>query len=148
MWHIGSQFPDQGSNLHPLPWEHGVLTTGPPGKSHLWILMSSCTESGVLYSSWFPTLTFPSGASGKALACQYRRCKIWGFDPWVRKIPRRRTWHPVFLPEESSWTEEAGGLQSTGSKRVGHEWSDLAHTHPVQISPLLSSLKGAGLLSP
>ena len=29
----GIQFPDQGSNLGPLHWEHGVLPTGPPGKS-------------------------------------------------------------------------------------------------------------------
>ena len=28
----GSEFPDQGSNLHPLHGEHGVLTTGLPGK--------------------------------------------------------------------------------------------------------------------
>ena len=26
-------------------------------------------------------------------------------------------------------TEEPGGLQSMGSQRVGHDWSDLAHTH-------------------
>ena len=30
---MGSNFPDQGSNLHPLHWKRGVLTTGPPGKS-------------------------------------------------------------------------------------------------------------------
>ena len=28
-----------------------------------------------------------------------------------------------------AWTEEPGGLQSTGSQRVGHDWSNLAHTH-------------------
>ena len=33
MWHVGSLFPNQGSNLRPLPWKHGVLTTGPPGKA-------------------------------------------------------------------------------------------------------------------
>ena len=27
------KFPNQGSNLCPLHWRHGVLTTGPPGKS-------------------------------------------------------------------------------------------------------------------
>ena len=27
------------------------------------------------------------------------------------------------------WTEEPGGLQSIGLQRVGHDWSDLAHTH-------------------
>ena len=31
--HVGSQFPDQGSNSCPLKWKHGVLTTGPPGNS-------------------------------------------------------------------------------------------------------------------
>ena len=30
--HVGSQFPDQGLNLCPLHWKHGVLTTGLPGK--------------------------------------------------------------------------------------------------------------------
>ena len=25
--HAGSSFPNQGSNLHPLQWEHGILTT-------------------------------------------------------------------------------------------------------------------------
>ena len=28
---------------------------------------------------------------------------------------------PVFLPEESPWTEEPGGLQSMGLERVGHD---------------------------
>ena len=32
--YAGSYFPDQGSNLCPLQWKYGVLTTGPPGKSH------------------------------------------------------------------------------------------------------------------
>ena len=30
---MGSKFPDQGLNPGPLHWEHGVLDTGPPGKS-------------------------------------------------------------------------------------------------------------------
>ena len=33
---------------------------------------------------------------------------------------------------ESPWTEEPGGLQSMGPQRVGHNWSDLAHTHILQ----------------
>ena len=39
----------------------------------------------------------PWWRSGKESACQCRRR---GFDPWVRKIPRRRKWQPtsVFLP--------------------------------------------------
>ena len=34
----------------------------------------------------------PGGTSGKESACQRRRHKRRGFDPWVRKIPWRRTW--------------------------------------------------------
>ena len=43
------------------------------------------------------------GAGGKEPVCQCRRHKRHGFDPWVRKIPRRRKWEPapVFLPAKS-----------------------------------------------
>ena len=36
----------------------------------------------------------------KESTCQCRRCKRWGFEPWVGKIPWRRKWQPtpVFLP--------------------------------------------------
>ena len=46
---------------------------------------------------------FPVDASGKELTCQGRRHKRSRFDPWVGKIPWRRTWQPapVFLPRES-----------------------------------------------
>ena len=44
---------------------------------------------------------FPGGASGKEPACQWRRHKKCGFDPWIGKIPWRRAWQltPVFLLE-------------------------------------------------
>ena len=43
-------------------------------------------------------------------------------NPWIGKISWRRAWQPtpVFLPGESPWTEEPGGLQSMGLHRVGH----------------------------
>ena len=61
--------------------------------------------------------------TGKEAACQYRRCKRCGFDPWVGKIPWRRAWQPtpVFWPGESR-QEKPGGLQSIESQRVGHDW--------------------------
>ena len=63
---------------------------------------------------------FPGGSDGKEIRLQCRRP---GFDPWVGKIPWRRAWQPttVFLPGESPWIEELGGLQSMGSQRVGHD---------------------------
>ena len=55
---------------------------------------------------------FPDGASGKEPTCQCRRFKRWGFDPWVGKIPWRRTWQttPVFLPGKS---HDRGAWQAT-----------------------------------
>ena len=46
---------------------------------------------------------FPKGAGGKEPACQCRRHKRRGFDPWAGKIPWRRARQPlpVFLPGES-----------------------------------------------
>ena len=46
------------------------------------------------------------------------QCRRPGFHPWVGKIPWRRVWPPppVFLPRESPWTEEPGGLLSGVSK--------------------------------
>ena len=41
----------------------------------------------------------------------------------VGKIPWRRAWQPipVFLPGESPWTEEPGGLQSLRLQRLRHD---------------------------
>ena len=43
--------------------------------------------------------SLPRWLSGKESACQCRRCKICGFDPWVKKIPWSRNWQltVVFL---------------------------------------------------
>ena len=37
----GIWFPDQGLDLGPLHWEHGVLATGSPGKSLPWPLLET-----------------------------------------------------------------------------------------------------------
>ena len=46
-------------------------------------------------------------------------------DPW------RRAWQPTpgFLPGESPWMEEPGGLQSTGSQRAGQDWATTHTQH-------------------
>ena len=38
---------------------------------------------------------------------------------------RRRQWHPTPVPLawKIPWKEEPGGLQSMGSRRVGHDWA-------------------------
>ena len=41
------------------------------------------------------------------------------FDPLVKGVAA----HSNILAWRIPWTEESGGLQSTGSKRVGHDWA-------------------------
>ena len=74
-------------------------------------------------------LGFPGGASVKEPACQCRRHKRCGFDPWVQKIPWKKMWQPtlVFLPGEYCEQRSLAGYGPQSHK----EWdtteaSDLA----------------------
>ena len=60
---------------------------------------------------------FPGGSDGKESACKTEDLGL------IPRLPWRRAWQltPVFLPEESPWTEVPGGLQPLGSQRVGHD---------------------------
>ena len=81
----------------------------------------------------------PRWLNDKEPACQCRRHKKRQFDPWVWKIPWRRAWHPipvVLLEELHGQREKPGGLQSIGSQRIGHDWSDLACMHRINIQKL------------
>ena len=53
-------------------------------------------------------LDFPGGTSGKEPAYQCRRLKRCGFDPWVGKIPWRKTWQSTLV----SLTGESNGQRS------------------------------------
>ena len=74
-------------------------------------------KGGKEYGGMYPFLGFSSGSAIIYLQCGSRRRL--GFYPWVGKIPWRRAWQstPVFLPGESPWTEEPGGLQSMGLQK-------------------------------
>ena len=70
-------------------------------------------------------MRLPRWLSGKESAYQCR-CEL---DPWVRKInplEEEMSSHPNILSWEIPWTGEPGGLQSTGSQRVGHNWTSSA----------------------
>ena len=51
--------------------------------------------------------------------------------------------HSSILVWRIPWTEEPGGLQSIESKRVGHDWSNLACTHTCK-GELLRHKNGCG----
>ena len=56
----------------------------------------------------------PRWRSGKESTCKCKRPRRHGFDPWFRKIPRRRKWQPTPV---FSWkiprTVEPGGLYNS-----------------------------------
>ena len=62
--------------------------------------------------------TYFPGANGKEPACQCRRHKRHGFDPWARKVPWRKAWQPtpVFLPGESRGQKSLAGYSRRGRK--------------------------------
>ena len=64
--------------------------------------------------------------------CQYSRLNWWGFDPWMGRSPGGGQGDPLqYSGLENpgrSQTEEPARLQSIASQRVGHDWSDIAHT--------------------
>ena len=63
---------------------------------------------------------FPDSSVGKESACNAGDLGSIPESGRSSEI-RERLRTPVFLPGESPWTEEPGGLQSKGSRRVGHD---------------------------
>ena len=78
----------------------------------------------------FPTTT-AGGASGKESACQCRRRRRCGFDPWVGKIPWRRKWQstPVFLPGKAHGQRSLMGYSPWGHKETDTTRHMHTHTH-------------------
>ena len=84
--------------------------------AYLCLLFQSYLETGS-FSSSVKYDGFPGGSHGRV----YRQCRRPGFNPWVGKMPRRRTWQPipVFL------TGEFHGQRSlVGYSPWGHKESD------------------------
>ena len=63
---------------------------------------------------------FPSVTNGNEPVCQSRRCKVYGFDPWVGKIPCRRAClpTPIFLPEASLEQRSLAGYGTQDHRKL------------------------------
>ena len=127
------------------PWlhltQHILINTTPPNSTgngiecELSVPSFTLTITRVLVKVIFISLNksiitvhqwgFPDGTSGKEPTCQCRRHKRFRFNPWVGKTPLEEDTapHSSILDRRISWTEEPGGLQSIGSRRVGCDWS-------------------------
>ena len=85
----------------------------------VWKRTSSTIKVHTIHAIIFlRSINWPWWFSGKEAACQ---CRSSRFDPWVRKIPRRRKWLPipVFLPRNPL---DRGAWQTTvmGWQKVRH----------------------------
>ena len=58
---------------------------------------------------------FPGGSEDKASACNA------GDPGWEDPLEKEMATHSSILAWRIPWTEEPGGLQSTGSQRVRHD---------------------------
>ena len=124
----GTPFCPTGTPTMALPWRVPSQAGPPPGTRHLCVNLSKASLRAAL----------PRWLSGKESACRYKRH---GLDPWLGKIPWRRTWQPtpVFLPGKSHGQGSLAGYSSRGSQRVGHdlatkqEQSRCASSAPVGV---------------
>ena len=100
-----------------------------PGESQGWGSLAGCRLWGHTESDTTgATLQQHMGVGASLVAQMVKNLPARGrpgFNPWVGKVPWRRVWQPtpVFLPGESSWTEEPGRPESMGLKRVRHDWA-------------------------
>ena len=129
----------------------GVLKLGRGGKGWETTLTGmapqECFPASNKYNLWqidkFTDLPgflgFLGGTSGKEPSCQCRRCGIRSLG-WEDPLEEEMATRSRILAWSIPWTEEPGGLQSVGSQRVRHDWSDLARCTP-EFPPWLRSWK-------
>ena len=103
----------------------------------MWVFFQANMISDSFLLAWTqhiaPLVTgdFLDSSAGKESACNAGDPQ---FDSWDQKVPWRRDRLPtsVFLPEQSPWTKEPGGLQSMGLHSVRQNWtikhSSVAHS--------------------
>ena len=84
---------------------------------------------------------FPAGATGKEPTCQHRRYEMQVQSlGWEDPLEEGMATHSSSFAWRIPWTEEPGGLQSTGSWRVGPDSSDLEGTQQLHTIPCIAKV--------
>ena len=109
------------------------LEVGSLGYSVRWCVSNTAVCKMVRHplNTWFSLLLFamnykgkecfPGGSEVKASACNAGDL---GLIPGLGRSPGEGNGNPLqYSCLENPWTEESGGLRSTGSQRVGHDWA-------------------------
>ena len=66
---------------------------------------------------------------------------VWSLG-WEDPLEKGKSTHSSILAWRIPWIDEPGRLQSMGSQRVGHDWSDLAWTQTNKKPGCRSSVSG------
>ena len=112
------------------------LVKNPPAMRKIWV--QSLGWEDHLEKGKATQRGFTGDVSGKEPACQCRRHKRRGFDPWVGEIPWRREWQPtpVFLLGEShGWRAWWAMVQRVARIRTLLKW--LNSSNSIAAKPLL-----------
>ena len=113
------------------------------------LLQCSCLENSRVGGAWWAAIygvaqsrtrlkrLSSSSSSGKEFPCQWRRLR---FDPWIRKISRRRKRQPtpVFLTGESHGQRSLEGYSSWGGQSDRDHW---AQAHRSMINKITNTIK-------
>ena len=115
---------------------------------HSWLIGPVTTS--VWGSAWLgglPREGFPGRVSQVVqlvkTACQFRRHKRHGFDPWVGKIPQRRAWQPFQHPrmrslmDRGAWWASVYGATALGMTE--HALAGSGPGSPSECGPAFSS---------
>ena len=98
-----------------IPQSHGWKDIG---YAKCWIKESLLKR--IFPEVWAGCTGFPSSSAVKNLPAM-QETQVWSLgqeDPLEKELAT----HSSILAWRSPWTEEIGGLESTGSQRVGHDW--------------------------
>jgi len=87
-----------------------------------WVRMRAIHKS--LYSCL--AKSFPDGSDSKDSA--FNSGGLGLIPAWEDPLEKRMAIYSSILAWKIPWIEEAGGLQSVGSQRVGHNWVTNTHT--------------------
>ena len=96
---------------------------GPWVKECEQLLEAGRLENGLSYRD---SRGFPSGSEVKKPPAKQEPQKTWVRFLGKEDPQEDMTTHSSILARRIPWTEEPGGLQSIESRRVRHDWSDLA----------------------
>ena len=140
MWGL----PGPGIELLCPKSQGGFFTTGPPGKPEVEPLPFSLKSRTFLAVDLVSQNHHPCHRwrSGEEPTYQRKRQKRRKFDPWVRKIPWRRSWHPL----QCSCLENPHGQRSLEgygprlAKSQTQQKQLSTHASSCLLQPLLSVL--------